>query len=200
MIYLGDYGDVFPGQAGNSAGWQATDWIYWRNASPNTLDKSPIFVAIGGGANTNFFRCPMDRTETGRKNGYPASYSMTSYDAPVGAGPNPHGMTSYFDSITPGAIQYPFKQSGIHNSSGKILIAEEVAIASDPKDNPVLSSTESIDDGRFIPLSRASGYTAVKNLLTQRHSGKADVGFADGHSEPVSWGFGTNFVNSAADQ
>jgi prepilin-type processing-associated H-X9-DG protein len=109
-------------------------------------------------------------------------------------------MTSYFDSITPGAIQYPFKQSGIHNSSGKILIAEEVAIASDPKDNPVLSSTESIDDGRFIPLSRASGYTAVKNLLTQRHSGKADVGFADGHSEPVSWGFGTNFVNSAADQ
>jgi prepilin-type N-terminal cleavage/methylation domain-containing protein/prepilin-type processing-associated H-X9-DG protein len=199
MIYLGEYGDVFPGQAGNSAGWQDSDWIYWRNTAPNTLNKSPIFVTIGAGATTNFFRCPMDRNDTARKNGYPASYSMTSYDAPAGAGPNPHGIASYFTS-TPGAAQYPFKQGAIRNSSNKIMLAEEVAIATDPADNPVPASAESIDDGRWIPLSRTTGYTTVKNYLTKRHSGRANVGFCDGHSESVPWGFGTNFVNSAADQ
>ncbi len=184
LLYLGENADTFPGCASrNTYGFQVDDWIYWRNQAPYPLSASPIFVTIGGGATTNLFRCPLDRNDTWRNQSsppYPCSYTMTSYDA-VG-GVNVHGLTSL-----PNA---PFKVSNVRNGSTKILLAEEVA-AQTPADNPDPSYTAVIDDGRFLPNS---------NRLTCRHNKKADVGFVDGHVTPVLWTFGTNILNSAADQ
>ncbi len=78
QIYMGDYSDVFPGAAGNAAGWQASDWIYWQRPADGTarnIAQSAVFVTIGAGATTNFFRCPRDQDRAGvaRHNNYPAS-------------------------------------------------------------------------------------------------------------------------------
>ena len=184
MLYLGDYNDVFPACASRSTyGFQIEDWIYWQDAAAYPLKKSPIFVMVGN-TTTNIFRCPMDREPSDRSGTpiYPCSFTMTSYDLKNGA--NLYGMTSVFSA---GAR---FRQSGIRNPSGKIMLAEEVAKHS-ADDNPQPGTyTGIIGDGRWVP---------TKNLLTVRHNKKADVGFADGHVQAVTWQFGTNVVNSQAD-
>jgi len=196
-IYLGEYSDVFPGAAGNAAGWQASDWIYWRDLAPNNLVKSPVLAMIGVGANTNFFRCPRDPDRQDRNTAYPSSYTITNFDPPQGSTHNIHGITSTFSS-TPGVAQDPFKQSSVRAPAMKILIAEEVA-SLDSSDNPVPSNTSVLDDGRFVPTTRGSGYITPKDLLTCRHGKKADVGFCDGHVEAVLWTMGTNQANTFAD-
>ena len=186
LLYLTDYNDIFPACASRTTyGFQVEDWIYWRDQAPYTLEKSPVFFLIGGGRNTNIFRCPMDKNDKDRiaqsSPIYPCSYTMTSYD--LVNNQNVHGMTSIF-------LQHaPFRQGMVRNPSLKILLAEEVA-AHNPSDNPDPTYTSVIDDGRYVPTS---------NRLTGRHNGKADVGFVDGHVEAVSWKFGTNAINSQAD-
>jgi prepilin-type N-terminal cleavage/methylation domain-containing protein/prepilin-type processing-associated H-X9-DG protein len=200
IIYVGDFADTYPGSASRSAAVAnggvnlPSDWIYFMNAPSAPLAKSPVLVTIGVGANTNFFRCPMDKDGPTRTAGYPASYSMTSFDAPTTDPSNPHGITSSFSLTGP---QYPFKQTRVRNPSNKILVAEEVASLT-AADNPVASNTQVIDDGRFVPTSR-NAYTTAKDLLTSRHSKRADVGFCDGHVEPVFWMLGTNQANTFAD-
>jgi prepilin-type N-terminal cleavage/methylation domain-containing protein/prepilin-type processing-associated H-X9-DG protein len=187
QLYLTDYEDTFPACASRSTyGFQVEDWIYWRNDPAYPLNKSPIFVTIGvGAAGTNIFRCPMDRDDKYRNSQsnpiYPCSYTMTSYDLVNGA--NVHGITSVFVN------RAPFKQSAVRKPSGKILLAEEVAKLT-PNDNPDPAHTAVIDDGRYVPYS---------NCLTCRHSKKADVGFVDGHVQPVLWTFGLDAANSQAD-
>jgi prepilin-type N-terminal cleavage/methylation domain-containing protein/prepilin-type processing-associated H-X9-DG protein len=198
QIYVGDYADTFPGAAGNAAGWQASDWIYWRNQAPNTLSQSPVFSTIGAGATTNFFRCPRDpdRAGMGRGNGYPSSYSMTNFDPPANNTHDIHGITSTF-----GAFNDPFKQTAVRNPVNKILIAEETAYpTADDAPGPDLAATpvQVIDDGRFVPTSRTA-YTTAKDYLTIRHSGKADVGFCDGHVQSVLWSVGTDPASTQAD-
>ncbi len=210
QLYLGDSGDVFPGCARNSAAVANggvnldSDWIYFKNAGANTLDKSPILVTIGVGANTNFFRCPVDQDRPGstRGNGYPASYSMINFDPPSGTTHNIHGVTSTFS--IPGGTQDPFKQAAVHNPVNKILITEEAAYLT-PNDAPAEDITPTmgessavLDDGAMIPTSR-NAYTVPKNFLTVRHKGKADVGFCDAHVESVLWTIGTNAANTQAD-
>jgi prepilin-type N-terminal cleavage/methylation domain-containing protein/prepilin-type processing-associated H-X9-DG protein len=188
QLYLGDNSDTYPGNANLSGGvTQPEDWIYWRNVAPYPLSKSPIFVTIGVGANTNLFRCPMDPDSALRTTAYPASYSMTSFDPPATGQHNIHGVTS---SIVAGGPNDLFKQNGIRNASNKLLIAEEAATSS-LKDVPVAGAA-TIDDGRFVPTTRGSGYTTVLNFLTVRHGGKSNAGFCDGHSETVYWYVATN--------
>jgi len=186
LLYLTDYNDIFPACASRSTyGFQVEDWIYWRDQAPYPLEKSPIFYLIGGGRNTNIFRCPMDKNDKDRiaqsSPIYPCSYTMTSYD--LVNNQNVHGMTSIFTAHA------PFRQGMVRNPALKILLAEEVATHAAP-DNPDPSYTAVIDDGRYVPTG---------NRLTGRHNGKADVGFVDGHVEAVSWRFATNVINSQAD-
>jgi prepilin-type N-terminal cleavage/methylation domain-containing protein/prepilin-type processing-associated H-X9-DG protein len=206
MLYLGDYNDTYPGCAANSAAVANggvnldSDWIYFKNAGANLLKNSPVLVIIGVGANTNFFRCPMDKDRsTPRGNGYPASYSMLNFDAPSGSTHNIHGITSTFSP--PGGVQDPFKNSAVRNPANKILITEEAAYLT-PDDAPAediaAASPAVIDDGRFVPTSR-NAYVTPKNFLTVRHSKRADVGFCDGHMEAVPWTMGTNQANTFAD-
>ena len=202
QIYLGDNNDTYPTRAGNSdavanGGMNLnSDWIYWKNVAPNVLSKSPLLLTIGAGASTNFFRCPLDQDGPNRTTAYPASYSMLNFDNPTTGGHNIHGITS-----TPGD---PFKQSGVRNTSNKLLIAEEMASLT-PNEAPGAAFTQTpaptpIDDGRFIPLSHGNNYTGPpKDFLTLRHNGKASVGFCDGHVEPEFWQFATNPPNVFAD-
>lgn len=210
QIYLGDYADIYPGCSANSTAVANgnmnldSDWIYFKDTAPNTLAKSPILVTIGVGANTNFFRCPMDRDRPGtaRGNGYPASYSMLNFDPPANGTHNIHGITSTF-AVT-GGFQDPFKQGAVRNPANKLLITEEAAYLT-PDDapaediNPTMGESSAvIDDGRFVPTSRTA-YVVPKNFLTVRHGKKADVGFCDGHVEAVLWTVGTNQANTFAD-
>jgi prepilin-type processing-associated H-X9-DG protein/prepilin-type N-terminal cleavage/methylation domain-containing protein len=211
QLYVGDYNDTYPGAARNSAAVANgnmnldSDFIYWKNTAPNILAKSPIIVAIGVGANTNFFRCPkdLDRTGVTRGNNYFASYSMVNFDPPANGTHNIHGIASSFS--IPGGYQDPFKQSEVRNPVNKLLISEEVAYltrddAPAEDINPTMGEASAvIDDGAMVPASRTSGYTQPKNFLTVRHGGKANVGFCDGHVESVLWTIGTNAANTQAD-
>lgn len=47
-----------------------------------------------------------------------------------------------------------------------------------------------INDGRWVGGS---------DVLTGRHGKKANVTFADGHAQSVSWRFGDDIVNSRSD-
>ena len=197
MIYLGDNGEVFPGLASQGNGFQPSDWIYWRTNSAfyPPFEKSPIVRTIGS-ASRSLFRCPLDRndddrsSQSGPDGPYLYSYSFTGYglgNGPIGlAGGRNIGMSSVFQNTT-GAV-FPFKQPAVRNPSQKIMLAEETG-SSGKGDNPVPGGPP-ILDGRWMP---------DRDLLTIRHSGKANVTFADGHVEPVTWQFGTNAVNSRPD-
>jgi len=199
ILYLGDYNDTYPGNASNSAGWDAADWLYWQrpaDATPRSISQSVILVTIGVRADTNFFRCPVDRDRPGtaRGNNYPASYSMLNFDPPANGQHNIHGISSTFTSGD------PFKQSAVRNASNKILLAEESAYHT-PDDSPaaaIAAGASVIDDGRFVPTSRAA-YTTAKDYLTVRHGKKADAEFCDGHVESVLWTIGTDPAHTWAD-
>ena len=192
-MYLGDNSDVFPGIASRMYGFHPEDWIYWRtNTSYTPFEKSPIVAAMANAQRT-VFRCPLDNNDHDRldmsnpvySDGYGAyffSYSMTGYGA-YSNSPNA-GMSSVFD---PSGAAYLFKESAVHGPSQKIMLAEEPG-SSAPKDSP--DGISFIVDGRWIPTA---------DPLTIRHSGKADVTFADGHVAPVTPEFGTNIVNSMPD-
>jgi len=191
MMYVDENSGAFPGWASEHAGFNASDWIYWRtNTAYPQVDKSPIVNTLAG-ANAKLFRCPMDTDDSariaqaqasgGQSEPYLYSYSMTSYDLDTSVDPyvNP-GMTTIYT----GGKLYIFKQSSIRNPAAKIMLVEEVA-SNNTKDNPDPSG-KVINDGRWIP----------GNLLTIRHGGKANVTFADGHSGLVNSDFSDDPANS----
>jgi len=193
-MYIDDNRDTFPGMASEHSGFQTEDWIYWRtNTAYPQVTKSPIVLTL---ANTsiNLFRCPLDRDDTARfaegandpANGpYMYSYSLTSYNPGTDANGNrvAMGMSSNFAKDP-----LPFRLAAVHNSSGKIMLAEE-ATSAGGSDNP--TSAAVIDDGRWMPQE--------PDMLTSRHDGKADVTFADFHVGPVTPDFGEDVNNSEPD-
>ncbi|HEY4983617.1 MAG TPA: prepilin-type N-terminal cleavage/methylation domain-containing protein [Verrucomicrobiae bacterium] len=202
IVYVSDSDDTEPGSAsGNTYGPHLEDWIYWRVTPPTvngvvmTLEKSPIFVALGGKGSINIFRCPMDRDDTFRNNPaysadgpYNYSYEATSY--------NLNGSQNYgHTTINTGSAVYPFKYSSVRNPAGKIMIAEGVAVVK-PNDSPP-PNAKIVETGRWQPFG--GDQTTLNNFLTLRHSGKAVVTLADGHAQSVPWQFGTNAANSRPD-
>lgn len=200
-LYIDDNEDTFPGMASLHNGYQPTDWIYWRTNSalyPPVI-KSPIVIALAN-AITNLFRCPLDRSDADREaqsdtdNGpYLYSYSLTGYGLNLVVNNDPgltgtmnYGMSSVFEGSGSTFVAYPFKQAGIHNPAAKIMLAEEPGSISDNPGNP--ENTAVINDGRWEPQQ--------PDPLTDRHDGKADVTFADGHVLPVTSSFGEDTNNS----
>jgi len=193
MMYNDDNGGAFPNWASEHHGFQTTDWIYWRTNNPAyPVQKSPIVVTLAG-ANPKMFRCPMDtddsariaqaQAEGGQYEPYFYSYSMTSFDTTNDDNGNPvdPGMSSIFT----GTETLVFKQASIRNASGKIMLAEEPG-SDNKNDNPVPGG-KVINDGRWIP---------GPDPLTIRHGGKANVTFADGHSQLVDSEFSDDIANS----
>jgi prepilin-type N-terminal cleavage/methylation domain-containing protein/prepilin-type processing-associated H-X9-DG protein len=193
MMYTMNNADYFPGSASRTTyGYEKEDWIYWRlgtNYPPVTW--SPI-VAGTGMANTNLFRCPMDRDDSERirenTDGvgiYVYSYSMPS----IILGSVNCGITSIIDRNI-GYIDQ-FKLSGVRNPALKIMVDEEQTTlkpgeASDP-------TGDVINDGRYCPSGPdpAPGSDA----FTVRHSGRGNAAFADGHVLPVLPRFGNMITN-----
>jgi prepilin-type N-terminal cleavage/methylation domain-containing protein/prepilin-type processing-associated H-X9-DG protein len=207
ILYVGDNNDYYPdGGSGTAYGPNLADWIYWRQSPPTvngvvmTLDKSPILVDLGNStASTNIFRCPMDTDDSGRLSVgataeagqvYDFSYEATSYDILNGKNPGP-------TAIVTGGINYNFKSTSVRNPSGKIMIAEPVAVLK-PNDAPAAAISAPkpwvVETGRWQPFNGAQ--TAPDNYLTLRHNGKSDLTFCDGHTEPQSWMVGTNLSYS----
>jgi prepilin-type N-terminal cleavage/methylation domain-containing protein/prepilin-type processing-associated H-X9-DG protein len=201
IMYIDDNQDVFPGLASLHNGFQPTDWIYWRTNSAlyPSVEKSPIVIALAG-ASSNLFRCPLDASDSDRlesadaANGpYLYSYSLTGFglnlDSSVNSdltGTMNYGMASVFEGSGSTATAYPFKQSGIHNPSQKIMLAEEPGSYNDNPDGDSV-----INDGRWVPTD--------PDPLTTRHRGNADVTFADGHVQAVTSEFGEDQENSRPD-
>ncbi len=202
-LYVDDNSDAFPGLASRHNGYQPTDWIYWRTNSAlyPTVDKSPIIRSLAN-ASTALLQCPLDDSVNyritfnyGDDDGpYLYSYSFTGYGMTVDTGSFGlddseinYGMASVFTGDIHNPTVYLFKESSVHNPSGKIMLAEEPG-SNNPNENPTGNGIN--QDGRWMPQIDA---------LTCRHGGKADVTFADGHVEAVDWRFGTNAVNSRPD-
>jgi len=194
-MYIDDNHDTFPGLASQHNGFQPSDWIYWRtNSAFPPLDQSPILVNIKG---NGLFRCPMDLSDVDRMaqadsvNGpYLFSYSLTGYGMSLDAHSGPalegdmnYGMASVVEGSGSTLQIHPFKLSSVKNPAGKIVLAEEPGSIAD---NP--SSDVVINDGRWQPN--------FPDPLTDRHGGKADVTFCDGHVTAVTSDFGDDTNNS----
>jgi prepilin-type processing-associated H-X9-DG protein len=194
IMYIGDSQDIMPGSASrNTFGYEIEDWIYWRiQAGYPPVSRSPI-VAGTAVANSNLFRCPMDKVDTERiaentdgQGPYLYSYTMTSIDD----GTKNHGITSAIDSAT--RTYRLFKMSQVKNPAMKIMVMEEQAThlpgeAYDPTVNV-------LNDGRYAPNAANTG-----DAPTIRHEKKCDVTFADGHVQAVLPSFARSITNCQSD-
>jgi prepilin-type processing-associated H-X9-DG protein len=195
---------MFPGQASEHSGFQASDWIWWRaNDTIHPVQQSPIVIALAD-ANLKLFRCPLDTDDNVRidqaqadpANGpYLYSYGMTSFDpvdtGAVDANGNPRFFNPGMTSVFTGGKNLPFLLSSVRNPGGKIMIAEELASHSSLDNRTGQPDIKVINDGRWMP--------ANNDPLSGRHGGKADVTFADFHVETETWEFGDNITNSQPD-
>jgi prepilin-type processing-associated H-X9-DG protein len=186
LMYVGENGDRMPGVASNNEGFHTEDWIYWRAPGINVggvvtlpLRQSQVISTLGTGASSNLFICPLDTDNKDRLTYVPApntyfySYSLNGVSKTT-------GMALQWD--VGGANPLNYKLTQVKKASDKIMLAEEPATTK-PNDNPTGDSAKIIVDGRWAPSTTlGSG-----DLLTKRHSGKANVNFADGHAESVLW-------------
>ena len=173
QMYHSDYNDKFPGPGSKSEyGPQPEDWIWWQ--PDRDVSQSQIARFIGQ-FNASLFTCPSDRTawslqahpDLSGANPYPYSYSLTSYSLDSN-NQNP-GMATIVDRDRK---EYAFKISSVNRPSAKIMLAEE--------------DRNTLDDARWVPAT----------TLTDRHGGKGDDAFADGHVQTVAPDFGEDTANS----
>ena len=190
-MYLDSNNDIYPACASRSTfGFQVEDWIYWRPTQPAYPVKNSLIVSyLGTGASTNLFRCPCDKDDTERvtlaPDVYAFSYTMTSWNETL-------GDTSV--KMSSGAW-YPHKQSDIKHPANKIIIAEEQSVLLGPEcsvPKSVNPNADILNDGRWVPAVDLTG----GDYLTSRHNKRADVGFVDGHVQPVKWQFGLDRNNT----
>lgn len=198
MSYTGDNDGDTPGCASRNAyGFQNADWIYWRTTPGYPPLQSSPLAPYFGGINDRLFRCAGDRYDGDRisltgdaANGpYFYSYSMNSYDI---VGGRNLGMTSIFQGPPAAPTAYKFAFDTVNNPSGKIMLAEEqssLSSAEAPYAAGVPVRSMVVQDGRWTNA----------DILTVRHSDRANAGFADGHTELVTWQFGQDPNNSRPD-
>jgi prepilin-type processing-associated H-X9-DG protein/prepilin-type N-terminal cleavage/methylation domain-containing protein len=176
LMYLDDNTDIFPTAAARSTlGAQPEDWIWWqteKSGSGTSAMRNPARGSVVqhlGNYDTRYFRCPTDKYAVKREIAWREnpgseqffySYSLNAH--------SDHGMASYISRDR--AMVFLNRISAVRNPSSKIMLAEEKG---GPSDGP---GSASIDDGRWVP----PGYP-----LSVRHSGRANVAFADGHVESV---------------
>ena len=171
-LYFPENNDCFPTAAlKTSLGPQPEDWVWWqvqKTASGSVTMRDPAHGSVIrelGGYNSRYLRCPADHDAPNRQilweqnpgnEQYFYSYSLNGYDE--------HGMASYISMDR--SVIVLNRLSAIAHPAAKVMLAEEKG---GPEDGP---GSATINDGRWEP----PGYP-----LTSRHSGKANVTFADGH-------------------
>jgi prepilin-type processing-associated H-X9-DG protein len=181
MMYVGDFQDVMPNQASAGAGWAVEDWIYWRLPAQGgqELWRSPILAIIGVHDLTNsaIARCPLDLDSKVRETVYPYSYTLNKQASPG------VGIASEYVN---GRFQ-PYRISWVRKASNKILLAEE---PTSPSPDLPPGYTTMADDGHWQPPPGGS------NVITERHRGKGEVNFCDGHAEVKDYLFAADPQNN----
>jgi len=177
MLYLDDHRDIFPGPASRGAYEPLPeDWIFWRRV--NGVLRDPQKSAIGPYIirfTTNLFRCPADRAVLLRDqllskspssaNPYVFSYTLNSNDPETAGGRLiNHGIASLYG---PGVPPLHFLSTSIRTPTQKMMLVEEHA-------KRTASPDSTPNDGRWVP-------TSSDDELSNRHSGKGTIVFADGH-------------------
>jgi prepilin-type N-terminal cleavage/methylation domain-containing protein/prepilin-type processing-associated H-X9-DG protein len=174
QMYWGDFNETFPAPGSRQKyGPQPEDWIWWQAGRDVASSSIARFV---GNFNPGLFTCPSDRRAQTLQaqvpftdDSYRFSYSLTSYDL-TDANVNP-GMSTI---ITQLREAYPFKSTQINNPSAKIMLVEE--------------NDEDINDSRWVPEI---------NSFSDRHGGRGNVNFADGHIGAELPDFGEDPTNSS---
>jgi prepilin-type N-terminal cleavage/methylation domain-containing protein/prepilin-type processing-associated H-X9-DG protein len=190
-LYLQDYDDVFPaGASQNANGAQPEDWIHWQATvvPPNAIgsplrpiEGSAIGNYIGKlspGARTNAspLRCASDKEWDKRVNPQVASRVPYQFSFSLNAGMET-GINVARTTITKRRI------TQVNKPSQKAMLMEERGGPNEGKD--VFGPTvEWISDGRWA---------GTGDPWTVRHNNRAGTGFADGHSEMLSY---TNAANT----
>jgi prepilin-type N-terminal cleavage/methylation domain-containing protein/prepilin-type processing-associated H-X9-DG protein len=176
-LYLSENEDTFPTGGRTSAlGAQPEDWVWWQvqpgpNGQPAMRDaRRGAIVPYLDGCEIRCFRCPSDQDALAREAAwksnpanelYTFSYSLNASSE--------HGMASYISADR--SMVFRNRHGTIVNPAQKIMLAEEKGSEADGPGQAF------INDGGWQPL----GYP-----LTQRHTGKANVTFADGHVDAVT--------------
>ena len=176
MMYLADHDDIFPtGAASSAMGAQPEDWIWWQiqsdaNGNPVMRDGGQSeLVPFLGRYDPRYFRCPADKDALAREHAWKQNMSSEQYIYSYSLNAfSECGMASYISKDR--SMIFLNRHSRIINPSQKIMLAEEKGSAADGPGSAV------IDDGRWLP----PGYP-----LSVRHSGRANVAFADSHVETV---------------
>jgi len=220
MLYLHDNNDVFPFFA-SSYGPLPADWIYWRPNLPQyPIQNSPIAVELSQGpgmlaqatnpaaALLTAFKCPADQAPYGPARSYPYSYTLNNVSEalaiPVVAGPMQVG--NYASSMNFGfsSCGYDgppwayFKGTQVRNAAQKMMLSEQPYA---PYEAPGGYGVKSValQCGQWEPLvfnggtgSPATETFRLSDVLTIRHSGRANVTFGDGHVATAYWWQATN--------
>jgi prepilin-type N-terminal cleavage/methylation domain-containing protein/prepilin-type processing-associated H-X9-DG protein len=201
--YIGDSNDNMPSVAGNGAGFNTTDWIYWRNdggtstLNPNgpkdLIQNSLILQYMGSASSTNIFIDPA-RNNVIPNPRYGYSYSLNGSMA-----------MEYPDAGATPYTNTPCRYSTINHPSNKFMFVEEPASLS-PNECPAPAiATEAangapgdfLDDGRWEPSPDDNPFN--HNLISIRHhpsgpNAGGNVAFVDGHAQLTPWTEGTNDV------
>lgn len=187
-MYVDDNHNTFPGIASRMYGYHPEDWIYWRTntALYPPFEKSPILTELPITTRPSL-RCPLDLDDDDRLDStqfnddygpYLFSYSFNGWGLDSD-GVN-GGMSTVIDSSSGTPVAYPFRENSVHNPANKIMLVEEPGSRSE---NGAL-----INDGRWEP---------EVDPLSTRHSGNANVTFADGHALLVPHSFSSDTNNSS---
>jgi len=196
VMYCEDNDSVFPAQSSQNAnGAVYEDWLWWQasNTPPNTagtalrdISKSRIAPFVGGFDTTmrtngnSVMRCPGDKLAVSRRTGPPnqggtrTAYNFTYTLAACG---NNNALNGGLGSgITTGGATNKFRMNFVVNPAGKFMCLEE---RQDKADGGTVYPNSGVDewvsDGRFI----------TTDLFTLRHNKRANIGFVDGHAEPI---------------
>jgi prepilin-type N-terminal cleavage/methylation domain-containing protein/prepilin-type processing-associated H-X9-DG protein len=204
MLYIGDNNDVFPFVASKN-GFLNEDWIYWRisiNYPP--IEQSPIALMLArssGSTNgsSSIFNCPTDKLVLFDAAKRPYAYSYTFNN--VSFGNLNLGFTSAgaVNHISPPWVY--FKSTSVRTPTQKMMISEEPYADSEAPPGKSAKSPAN-QCGHWEPVAASgSGSDPSKlnyspnNVLTIRHSKKANVAFGDGHAESAYWWQATNALN-----
>jgi len=176
QLYCDENLNTFPTAAASSAvGAHPEDWIWWQSqtdvAGGMTMrnGQGSALAPFLGGYKPEYFRCPDDRDALARQRAWQANMGLELYTYSYSL--NAHsqrGMASFISKDRTVVVRN--KLGTVVKPSQKIMLAEEKG---SPMDGP---GSAFINDGRWQP----TGYP-----LTQRHAGKANAAFADGHVEGV---------------